>query len=201
MQRSNYRRERGAGSRAGVWEIMVNWAVSLDGAILLWLQEAVRSETLNPLISVYTRLGSGGALWVGLSLLMLCFKSTRRGGVTALGAMLLGLLCANILLKNLVARPRPWLDVPGLLPLVDTPDPNSFPSGHTCAAFACATAWWRALPRRWMRLTGLILAVCMGLSRLYVGVHYPSDVLGGAVVGTLCGLAAWRLLEKRTKSL
>ena len=78
----------------------------------------------------------------------------------------------------------------GLLPLVQEPDPNSFPSGHTCSAFAAAAAWARTLPRRWMKYTGLILAAAMGLSRLYVGVHYPSDVLAGCVIGCLCGLLA-----------
>ena len=63
------------------------------------------------------------------------------------------------------------------------------------AAFAAASAWWRTLPRRWMRWTGLVLAVCMGLSRLYVGVHYPSDVIAGALVGLFCGWAAWKLLQ------
>ena len=93
------------------------------------------------------------------------------------------------------ARPRPWLDVAGLVPLIQEPDPNSFPSGHTCAAFAAASAWWRALPRRWMRWTGLVLAVCMGLSRLYVGVHYPSDGDRRGTGRPVLRLGAWKLLQ------
>lgn len=180
---------------------MAQWALNLDGAVLLWLQEAVRNDMVSPLVCFYTGLGNSGVLWIGLSCLMLLFRPTRRAGVVSLAALMLGFLCTNVLLKPLVARPRPWLDVAGLLPLIHEPDMNSFPSGHTCAAFSAACGWWSALPKKWMRVTGLILAALMGLSRLYVGVHYPSDVIGGAAVGTLCGLAAWKLLEKRTEIL
>ncbi len=161
---------------------------------MLWIQENLRG-LLDPIVEGYTTLGNTGLMWIVLSLAMLCWKPTRKAGVAALAAMVLGLLCTNVVLKHVVARPRPWLDVAGLVPLIQEPDPNSFPSGHTCAAFAAASPWWRALPRRWMRWTGLVLAVCMGLSRLYVGVHYPSDVIAGALVGLFCGWAAWKLLQ------
>ena len=173
---------------------MLSVLQTLDGGALLWIQENLRG-LLDPIVEGYTTLGNTGLMWIVLSLAMLCWKPTRKAGMAALAAMVLGLLCTNVVLKHLVARPRPWLDVAGLVPLIQEPDPNSFPSGHTCAAFAAASAWWRALPRRWMRWTGLVLAVCMGLSRLYVGVHYPSDVIAGALVGLFCGWAAWKLLQ------
>ena len=177
---------------------MAEMLQNLDGAVLLWIQEFVRNDVFSAVLRPYTMLGNAGLLWIVLSLTMLCFRKTRRAGYAALTAMVLGMLCTNVVLKHLVARPRPWLDVAGLIPLVNEPDPNSFPSGHTCAAFAAAAAWLRTLPERWMRGAGLVLAACMGLSRLYVGVHYPSDVLAGAAVGALCGWCAWRLLERRT---
>ena len=79
--------------------------------------------------------------------------------------------------------------------LVTENDPNSFPSGHTCAAFAAGLSWARALPWRWGRIAAVVLAVLMGLSRLYVGVHFPTDVAAGAVIGALCAWAAWRAWE------
>lgn len=92
--------------------------------------------------------------------------------MAALCAMLLGLVCTNLILKPLVMRPRPWLDVAGLIPLINEADPNSFPSGHTCAAFAAAMIFWRALPSQWAggavsagghgRLYGPVPAVCGG---------------------------------------
>ncbi len=174
----------------------MDFLLALDGNILLWLQENLRAPLLDPLVSVYTRLGNFGLLWIVLSVLLLCFRPTRRAGVASALAMLLGLLCTNVVLKHLVARPRPWLDVAGLVALVDEPDPNSFPSGHTCAAFAAALAWWRTLPRRWMSVLALAMAVLMGLSRLYVGVHYPSDVLAGFLVGAFCAWLACLLLRR-----
>lgn len=176
-------------------KLVLDLIQNMDGAVLLWIQASVRQAVLDPLVCVYTTLGNGGLLWIVLSLVLLCFRPTRRAGLVSLLAMVLGLLCTNVVLKHLVARPRPWLDVAGLIPLVSEPDPNSFPSGHTCAAFASALAWWRTAPKGWMKGTGVVLAVCMGLSRLYVGVHYPSDVLAGALVGSLCGLAAVQLYQ------
>ena len=174
---------------------MLSVLQTLDGGAWLWIQENLRG-LLDPIVEGYTTLGNTGLMWIVLSLAMLCWKPTRKAGVAALAAMVLGLLCTNVVLKHVVARPRPWLDVAGLVPRIQEPDPHAFPSGHTCAAFAAASAWWRALPRRWMRWTGLVLAVCMGLSRLYVGVHYPSDVLAGALIGSLCALCALWLADR-----
>ena len=161
-----------------------------EGAALLWIQEFLRGAVLDPIVSFYTQLGNAGLLWIALSLLLLIWPKTRRAGFAGLVALLLSLIFTNGILKHLVSRPRPWLTLTGLVPLVVEKDPNSFPSGHTCAAFAAAVAWWRTLPDRRLKVAGLVLAVLMGLSRLYVGVHYPSDVLGGAVFGTLYGLLA-----------
>jgi undecaprenyl-diphosphatase len=78
-------------------------------------------------------------------------------------------------------------------------DPNSFPSGHTSAALSCAAAWWHYLPRPW-RWTAGVCAVLMGLSRLYVGVHFPTDVFCGLLVGLFCGWGGWQLEKLEVKS-
>lgn len=171
----------------------------MDGAALLWVQ-SMRWDVLNPLVALYTTLGNAGLMWIVLSLIMLCSPKTRKAGVLSLASMLLGLLCTNVILKHLVARPRPWLDVAGLTVLVNVSDPNSFPSGHTCAAFAAGMIWLRTLPWKWGRVAAVVLAVCMGLSRLYVGVHYPSDVLAGALVGTFCAWAVWSVYPRMERS-
>lgn len=178
----------------------MDWLVHLDGAILLWIQEFLRGTVLDSVAALYTHLGDAGMLWIAASLLMLCFQKTRRAGLLGLLAVAVGALFTNIILKPLVSRPRPWLTVEGLRYLVEEHDPNSFPSGHTCAAFAAAGAWFFALPKRWMGVTGLVLAALMGLSRLYVGVHFPSDVLAGALVGLLSAWLVWhgyRWMERR----
>ena len=115
---------------------MPEWLLKIDGGVLLWIQEFLRCTVLNGLFQVYTKLGDAGMLWIAVSVLMLCFRKTRKAGLASLLAMLLGLLCTNVALKHLVGRTRPWLTVEGLVPLVAEHDPNSFPSGHTTAAFA-----------------------------------------------------------------
>ena len=86
--------------------------------------------------------------------------------------------------------------IEGLVPLVAERDPNSFPSGHSSAALACAAAWWRYLSKPW-RFTAAACALLMALSRLYVGVHFPSDVLCGILVGVFCGWGGWKLEERK----
>lgn len=176
--------------------MMPQWLLNLDGGFLLWLQDVVRNGILDPFFQFYTQLGNAGLLWIALSLLMLCFPKTRKAGFVSLIAMLLGLLCTNVVLKHLVGRTRPWLVVEGLTALVAEHDPNSFPSGHTCAAFAAASAWCRTLPRRWMKIVAVVMAALMGFSRLYVGVHFPTDVLAGMAVGLFCGWLAWLIWRR-----
>lgn len=172
---------------------MLDTILQLDGELLLAIQ-GLHMAWLDPLVSCYTKLGDAGLLWIALSLAMLFYKPTRRAGALALCAMILGLIVTNLTIKPLISRPRPWLDWP-IVPLVTEKDPNSFPSGHTCAAFAAAMVWVRALPWKGGRAAAVTAAVLMGLSRLYVGVHYPSDVLAGAVIGSLCAWAAWKVFR------
>lgn len=177
---------------------MIGMLQNMDSTILLAIQE-IRSSALDPLMEIYTSLGNAGMIWIILSGGMLCYKPTRKAGMLALFAMLLGLVCTNLILKPLVARDRPWLDVPGLIPLIEEPDPCSFPSGHTTAAFAAAMIFWRALPETWVGTKALMMcmAFLMALSRLYVGVHYPTDVLAGALVGSSCAWTVWQVYLHR----
>lgn len=180
---------------------MLDTLLQLDGQLLVAIQ-GLRLAWLDPIVSIYTKLGDAGLLWIIMSIVFLLNKRTRRAGALALLAMVLGLLVTNITIKPLVERARPWLDWP-IVPLVTEKDPNSFPSGHTCAAFAAGMIWMRALPWRWGRIAAVVAAVLMGLSRLYVGVHYPTDVLVGGIIGALCAWAAWKayqiIEEKRNR--
>ena len=171
---------------------------NFDGALLLAIQQLHR-PWLDGLLCVYTKMGDAGLVWIALSLLLLCRKSTRRAGCMALLALGLGFLFTNVALKNLVARPRPWLELEGLLPLVFEGDPNSIPSGHTTSAFAAGVSWFFCAKNRWLKVSSLFAAAAMGFSRLYVGVHYPLDVLAGVLVGTLAAVLARAILRKAQK--
>ena len=165
-----------------------------EAGVLLWIQNALRNPVTDPIVSFFTHLGDGGVLFIALTLLLLLFPKTRRVGLATALALLCSLLFTNVILKNLFHRVRPWVDFPALVPLVTENDPLSFPSGHTSAAFAFTMAFVRSdFKQRWVKVAVVVLAICMALSRLYVGVHYPTDVLGGFIVGDLAGLTGWYL--------
>ena len=168
--------------------------LSLDSSILLFLQEHIRTEFWNPVWTIITSLGDGGAVWIAASLLLLIPKRTREIGVTALLSMGICALCTNLLLKNWIARVRPYEAIAGLTALIPHPADFSFPSGHTTASFACALILARNLPRRY-GVPALILAALIAFSRLYVGVHYPTDVLGGFLIALLGSTLAMVLLK------
>lgn len=165
-----------------------------EAGILLWVQNTLRSPLFDPIVLFFTNLGNAGALFILLTALLLVFPRTRRVGLAAALALLCSLLFTNLILKNLFQRVRPWEAFDFLRNMVVERD-TSFPSGHTSAAFAFALAVVRAGPKEWRgsKLAVVALALLMGLSRLYVGAHYPTDVLAGALVGSLAGVTGWYL--------
>ena len=127
-----------------------------------------------------------------LGVVLLIPKKTRKSGFTALLALIIGSVITNLVLKTAVARIRPYDAVEGLVPLVKKLRDYSFPSGHTCASFSCAVVYYKMYPD--IKGKGaMVLAVLIALSRLYVGVHYPTDVLGGAIVGWLSAILALKI--------
>jgi undecaprenyl-diphosphatase len=171
---------------------------NLDGNLLLWIQNNLRGP-LDGILSFYTNLGEAGILWIAISVVMLCIRKTRRAGLTALAAMGVCYLFNDVMLKHLVCRPRPFVTVEGLVPLIKGPGSWSFPSGHSCSSLAAASAWWRTVEWKSLRVVLLALAILMALSRLYVGVHYPSDVLVGALIGTIGGQLVWKATQNLPK--
>ena len=173
---------------------MINWLLNLDGNILLFIQEFIRNPLLTPLIRAITTLGNGGGIWILLTLVMLIVAKTRRVGCMMSVALIGTLLVNNIALKNLIARARPYEVIEGLTCLVSKPRDYSFPSGHAGCSFAAAWVMFRQLPKRY-GIPALALAILIALSRLYVGVHYPSDVLFGVIDGIAISLAAEVIVE------
>lgn len=174
----------------------------MDAEILLFLQDTVRNPVLTPVFQVITTLGNGAVFWVLASVVLLVPRKTRSIGLAGILALLVSLLVNNIILKNLVARTRPYEVIEGLVPLIRKPWDYSFPSGHTGSSFASAWVFYRKLPSRF-GIPALVLAGLIGFSRLYLGVHYPTDVLFGAVSGIGSGcialLAVKAIIDKRAK--
>lgn len=173
---------------------MSGW-MKWDGEILLWIQERVRAEGLTGVMRAITHLGDAGALWVLLAVVLLMMKRTRRLGAACASALAMGALATNVLLKNAVHRIRPYVALEKLSILVSEPSDFSFPSGHATASFAAAWALFRLAPKK-VGVPALVLAALIALSRLYVGVHYPTDVLAGAIIGILAGEISARLIRR-----
>ena len=159
-----------------------------DSSILLWIQDHVRGGILTPIMQVITHLGDKGAFWILLTLALLIYpnRKTRRLGVFCGCAMVIGLIVTNLIIKNWVARVRPYdIDNPlfqRLQLIVSAEHDWSFPSGHTTNSLACAWVLFRKAPKKW-GISALVLAILISLSRLYVGIHYPTDVRAGVVSG------------------
>ena len=182
-------------------ENMLEQLMDLDSGFLMYIQEFMRNDAATRTFRGITTLGNAGAVWIAISLLLLVPKKTRRIGCMGLLALVLSLLFNNMLLKHLNARSRPYDCIRGLIPLITPPTDYSFPSGHTAASFAVGVLLFRKLPKRY-GIPALVLAALIGFSRLYLGVHYPSDVLAGALLGTGISYAAevfWLAAEEIVK--
>lgn len=166
-----------------------------EANIVLWIQENLRVGFLNPIMQGITHLGDGGVFWIILSVLLLLFKKTRKVGLCCALGLIFDLLVVNIAVKPLVARIRPYEIIKEITILTHQPGDHSFPSGHSAGSFACAWAFFRAYKKKW-GVPALVLAALVSLSRLYVGVHYPSDVLGGIVIGCVLGELGYRVGKK-----
>lgn len=170
-----------------------------DFEILFFIKNHIRNGFLDVIVPFYTNLGDDGIIWIVLGFVLLIPKKTRKCGIMVLAALLVMLIVNNIILKNIIARPRPCATYPELVELVKIPTSYSFPSGHTVSAMAVAFTIF--LQHKKFGIVTLIFAFLMGLSRLYVGVHFPTDVFGGIIVGALIAFAVYFAEKKITPIL
>ena len=177
----------------------MEWIQQLDLSILLFIQEHLRFAWMNGFWEFITHFGDGGIFWILLTLALMIPKKTRKAGIVAACSLLLGALITNVTLKPLVDRVRPYNYSDAIIPLGRIPVEASFPSGHTCASFACALIYVRMLPKKY-GVPLIVLATLIALSRLYLGVHFPTDVLGGflaALFSSAVIYAVYQHLERK----
>ena len=162
---------------------------TLDHSILYWIQESLRGPALTPVMTFITHLGDAGIFWILLTLALMAPRKTRRIGVACAISMVIGLVVTNVVIKNWAARIRPYDLYQDLELIIGKQKDFSFPSGHATNSFACAWVIFRLAPKKY-GVPALVLAILIALSRLYVGVHYPTDILAGAAIGILSATAA-----------
>ncbi len=148
-------------------------------------------DAVMPLISAF---GNAGIVWILLACILLALPKTRKSGVILTAALCWDVVLCNGTLKNLVARIRPCDVNTSIQLLISKPLEYSFPSGHTAASFAAVTALFFAGRRR-LAGAAAVLAFAIAFSRLYLYVHYPTDILGGILVGIFAGYMGYRTIE------
>ena len=189
---------RGGAARPHKGEMALEAVFQFDSSILLWIQNNLRSGFLDPIMKAFTMLGDHGLIWIAITLALLIVRKTRPLGVTCAVSMIIGLIVTNLIIKNWAARIRPYELIPGLQCIVPLAKDYSFPSGHATNSLACAWVLFRKTPKKY-GVPALILAILISLSRLYVGIHYPTDVLGGVVIGICSAVLAMWLVPRMEK--
>ena len=167
---------------------------SLEIVFLHNLQNTIQCDFLDWFMPIITSLGNAGIFWILLAAAFLCFRKTRKIGITMGIALIFGLIIGNLTLKPLTARTRPYDFDPSIVLLIPPEHEFSFPSGHTLASFEGAVSLF--LYHKKSGITALILASLIAFSRLYLMVHYPIDVIVGTILGSAFAFAAYKITEQ-----
>ena len=187
-------------------ELLNTLALSFDLPILDWIQANLQSGFMDTVMPIVTMFGDAGIFWMVWAAILAIFPKTRKIGLGMGFAMAMGLLICNGILKPLVGRMRPYdfqIDVLGkewtdfLLAgelLIGPQSDKSFPSGHTIASFEACTVLMLGDKR--MGIPATILAFLIAFSRLYLYVHYPTDVITSIFLGILFGILGYIIAKK-----
>ena len=175
-------------------QALINWVYNADWAILNFIEEHMHSGVCDAIFKNITHLGDGGILWIIVAIALMLFRRTRYIGIAvAVSLALNSIICLGIL-KPAFARLRPFMLDSGIDLILHAPTDFSFPSGHTASSFSAAVTL--LLYNRKYGVLALIVAALIAFSRLYLMVHFPSDVIAGIALGILTGAAAFIVTKK-----
>lgn len=153
----------------------------------------------NPIIDkimvLLSMLGNAGVIWILAAVILLISKKYRKTGIQMIAAMLITFIIGNLILKNVIHRPRPYVVDPTIIPKVVKPSEFSFPSGHTMNGVTASLTIF--LRDKRLGIAAIVLALLIAFSRIYNLVHFPTDVIGGIVIG-ICSaiLVEWYVMRK-----
>ena len=187
-----------------ILELLNSWAVSFDLPILDWIQANMANPFLDMIMPWITVLGDAGIFWMICAGVLAITKKYRRIGFGMAFALMMGLVVCNMILKPGVGRIRPYdfqMQEFGkeIILLIEKQHDFSFPSGHTIASFEACTVL--LLGNKKLGIPATILAILIAFSRMYLYVHYPTDVIASVILGTLFGVIGYLVTHKITFSM
>ncbi len=163
--------------------------MGIEIKILDFIQN-MRTPVCDRIMCFITSLGNAGVIWILLAVILLLIPKTRKSGIILAVSLIFDVVLCNGILKNLFARVRPYDINDSVQLLIPKAVDFSFPSGHTAASFTAVTALFLAREKRLWKMA-LVLAGLIAFSRLYLYMHYPTDILGGILAGICCGYAGY----------
>lgn len=169
-----------------------------DEEILLYIQENLRNVSADRIMKAITHLGDMGIFWVIIITVLMLSKKYKKTALIMALTLSIGLLITNLVLKNSVHRKRPFHAIEELFPLIEKPKDWSFPSGHATSSIGCGLAMLKNMPKKY-GISGFTIGILISLSRIYLGVHYTSDVVAGALIGTVSALSSEKIINKTEK--
>lgn len=172
----------------------------LDEEILLYIQENLRNATTDQIMKSITHLGDFGFLWIAVIVILAVSRKHAKTALIMALTLAFGLLITNLVIKNSVQRIRPFHAIEELCPLIEKPEDWSFPSGHATSSIGCGIAMLKNLPKKY-GISGITIGVLIAISRVYLGVHYTSDVIAGAMVGAFSAFASEKTVKFTERKL
>lgn len=173
---------------------MIELISSFDTTVIEFIQNNLHNYIMDNVMVFITKLGDAGFVWIIIGLLLILSKKYRKVGFMVLGALALGSILGEGLIKNIVQRDRPFISLEGIDLLIKAPTSYSFPSGHTTSSFAAAGVLAMSFKNKSVYI--FILAGLIAFSRLYLGVHFPTDIIIGILLGLSCSFIALFIGEK-----
>lgn len=179
---------------------MIEFILSVDKTIIEIIHKYIQNPLLDKIIPFITSLGNMGLIWIFICIVFLLSKNYKKAGILAIYSLIITTVLGELFLKNLIARPRPFMEILNIDLLINKPSSYSFPSGHTGSSFAAAFAFIKMIDNGKIVIPLVFLACIIAFSRLYLMVHYPTDIIAGIILGLISATLASKYFNFKEKN-